>query len=143
MGFRVELTPRAQEDIREIFDWIHENAPEAAARWYDGLAVKLASLEQHPGRCSKAPEEDLVQREIRQLYYGKRPRDWYRALFDIKDDRVRVLRVRRCTQDEVPRDQLESNQLIDSTIHSAKTIRDNVEEPTGGLSAERQERPTQ
>jgi plasmid stabilization system protein ParE len=106
MGFRVELTTRAQEDIREIFEWIREAAAEAAVRWYLGLLVKLATLEQFPTRCSRAPESDIVQRDIRQIYYGRRPKDWFRALFEIQGDVVYVLRVRRCSQSEIPKDEI-------------------------------------
>lgn len=106
MGFRVELTPRSQEDIRETFEWIREAAPEAATRWYVGLIAKLATLETLPSRCSRAPESYVVDRDIRQLYYGLRPKDWFRALFEIRGDVVFILRVRRCTQAEIPTDEL-------------------------------------
>jgi len=102
MAFRVEVTARAQADILEVFDWIREQAPAAAHAWYLGLFEKLSTLAVNPKRCSRAPESDIVDREIRQLYYGKRSHDWFRALFDIKDESVRVLRVRRCSQRELP-----------------------------------------
>ena len=105
MGYRVELTARAQGDIGEIFDWIEEAAHDAAVRWYLGLIAKLVTLQALPNRCSKAPESVVVQREVRQIYYGRRPH-WFRALFEIRGDVVFVLRVRRCAQSEIPKDEL-------------------------------------
>ena len=101
MAFRVELTRRAREDVTEIFEYLEARSPDAAARWYLGLFAKLSTLENQPLRCARAPESDIVGREVRQLFYGRRPRDWFRALFDIEGDDIRVLRIRRCTRAEL------------------------------------------
>jgi plasmid stabilization system protein ParE len=50
-----------------------------------------------PSICSIAPESDYFGREIRQLLYGKRPQK-YRVLFEFRDDRVVVLRVRHSSR---------------------------------------------
>jgi plasmid stabilization system protein ParE len=106
MAFRVELTPRAERDVAELFAWYQERSPDAARRWYLRVVSQLASLDHQPERCALAPESVLVERTIRQLFVGRRKVAWFRALFECRGDAVVVLRLRRCTQDELPADEL-------------------------------------
>jgi plasmid stabilization system protein ParE len=106
MAFEVHVTERAERDVLEVLEWMRAAAPDAAERWIEGLIAKLSSLESGPFRCSRAPESDDVKREIRQLFYGTNRRNWFRVLFDVEHETVRVLRVRRCAQRQVPRDEL-------------------------------------
>ncbi|HXC43321.1 MAG TPA: type II toxin-antitoxin system RelE/ParE family toxin [Candidatus Dormibacteraeota bacterium] len=56
MAYRVNLTSRAQRDLILLFDDIHADTSDAAARWYAGLKAAILSLERNPNRCSIAPE---------------------------------------------------------------------------------------
>ena len=60
--------------------------------------VELESLASFPERCSYAPENGLIEPEIRQLVFGRR-QGAYRALFTIVDDEVRILHIRRAVRD--------------------------------------------
>jgi plasmid stabilization system protein ParE len=42
MAFVVEVTPRAESDIRDAYSYIREFAPEAAERWARGIRPAIA-----------------------------------------------------------------------------------------------------
>jgi len=83
MTYRVEVTDQAEAEAEEAYLWILERAPEAAARWWNGLEEAILSLEEMPARCPLAPENDELEEEIRELLYGKRQHR-YRILFTIR-----------------------------------------------------------
>jgi hypothetical protein len=59
---------------------------------------ELQMLAHFPQRCELAPDNKLVESEIRQLLFGRR-RGAYRALFTIVGNEERVLHVRRAARD--------------------------------------------
>jgi len=69
---------------------------EIANNWYYELQDAIASLENFPNRCSKAPEASVIEREIRQLWVGKRRK--YRVLFVVEDNIVAILHIRHSQQ---------------------------------------------
>jgi len=89
MKYVVIIQPRAESDIDQAAEWIAQDSPTNAARWYDGLTKAIFSLQDFPARCSVAPENGTFPGVIRQLLYGS-----YRILFTVKDDAVHVLHVR-------------------------------------------------
>ena len=93
MTYRVEVTDQAEAEAEEAYLWILERAPEAAARWWNGLDAAILSLEEMPARCRLAPENDEFEEEIRELLYGKRQHR-YRILFTIREQTVIVLHIR-------------------------------------------------
>jgi toxin ParE1/3/4 len=94
MSYRVEITEKAQEEVREAVRWIAQYSPEKAALWHFELLEKVDSLENFPARCPLAPESKIHGKEIQHLIFGK-----YRILFIIEDETVYVLRVRHQAQD--------------------------------------------
>ena len=98
MTYRVVLMPRAVRDLDRAYLWASRHAPETAGRWLNRFYEALQTLSTSPERCGLAPENELVDREIRQFLYGKRRNVW-RALFTIRAKEVRVLHVRRATMD--------------------------------------------
>jgi plasmid stabilization system protein ParE len=97
MTYRVLIQSLALEDLDDYYLWAARHAPDTAARWLTRFQAALQSLAHNPERCTLAPENDKVSREIRQLLFGKRP-NVYRALFTIDQDTVRVLRIRRAAR---------------------------------------------
>jgi plasmid stabilization system protein ParE len=94
MAFRVEITPRAEQDANAILEWLlSQHAGETGLRWFGRLKEAIASLAELPGRCRLAPENASVPFELRQLLYGHKPH-LYRILFTIEGDVVFVLRIR-------------------------------------------------
>ncbi len=101
MTYRVELSIRAQADIREAYEYIGEHGPASPDAWKAGLDRKLTSLETFPESCSLAPENDLVSDEVRQLFYGP-----FRLLFTIRGSKVYVLTVRHGARRTMRADEL-------------------------------------
>ncbi len=98
MSHRVVITANAKANLRSYYLRAAENAPVTAARWLDRFEKTLQTLSDNPRRCPLAPEDDLVDAEVRQLLFG-RGRSVYRALFTISGDDVQVLHVRRAARD--------------------------------------------
>ena len=96
MAFRVELAKSAEIQLEDLYLWLIERAPSQGAIWFNGLERAILSLDQHPERCSVAPENIDPESPIRVLFHGRRPHV-YRVFFAIDDDTktVRVLHVRR------------------------------------------------
>ncbi|MHB8898984.1 MAG: type II toxin-antitoxin system RelE/ParE family toxin [Thermoguttaceae bacterium] len=102
--YKVVLTDRASRDLDQVYQWIVDQSPEAAVRWYHGFIDALSSLSEFPERCQLAPESPRLPGEVRQLLYGKRHS--YRALFTIIGDRVVVQHIRHAARDMVLPDDL-------------------------------------
>lgn len=92
MTYKVLLTPRAVSDADEATGYIKSFAPEAAARWFEGLSRAVLSLSEMPERCAPAPETHVLGVEMRQLLYGKRT-GVYRIIFRIETGAAPVVRV--------------------------------------------------
>ena len=92
MEYAVEVTEVAAAEIDSAYEWIREQAPNAAQRWYAGLMTALNSLRQNPRRCARVLAAEFERLEIRQLVYGRR-RGRYRILFTISGDTVEIVRV--------------------------------------------------
>ena len=86
--FSVEITPSAEADIAEIWDYVAQDSPANAEALILALEEQIASLEKHPERCSRIPENELLGTSYRHLLYGA-----YRTIFRIIGSRVIVLRV--------------------------------------------------
>jgi mRNA-degrading endonuclease RelE of RelBE toxin-antitoxin system len=98
MAYRVDITARAERDLADIYGRIQaENSPQAA-KWFNGVARAMYSLEHYPKRAPITPEN----RELRHLIYGKKPRV-YRIIFKIdeKTSTVYVLHIRAPGRDRM------------------------------------------
>jgi plasmid stabilization system protein ParE len=89
MAYRVELSARAEADIKEAYAYIREHGPANPDDWKSGLEEKLASLETMPERFGLAPESNLANVAIHQTFYGN-----FRILFTVREQRVYVVTVR-------------------------------------------------
>ena len=98
MSYRVAVTATAKANLRSYYLRAAAAAPVTAARWLDRFEKAPATLSDSQLRCPLAPENDLVDVEVRQLRFGRRA-NAYRALFTIAGDEVRVLHVRRALRD--------------------------------------------
>jgi plasmid stabilization system protein ParE len=101
MTYRIAVEATAEHEIRAIVRWKTQNAsPTVAARWYNGLLKKVATLRNYPARCPIAAENDKFPIEIRELLYGRR-RNVFRIIFTIRDDTVAILFVHHAAQQEL------------------------------------------
>jgi plasmid stabilization system protein ParE len=91
--FEVIILPAAERDIGEAYVWIDEYDAEAAIRWYDRLREVIFLLATFPERCPLAPESQFFNREIREIFHGRRQYK-YRILFAVGKNEVHILHVR-------------------------------------------------
>ena len=96
--YKVKIYPTAQQDLREIVDYLNTLSPSAALRYYDKLTQEIASLSTMPERCPRPRDLALAAKgyrylivenylifyvvsggtvQIRRILYGRRD---YRAL---------------------------------------------------------------
>lgn len=91
--YQVIILPSAERDIVEACDWLAERDEEAAVDWNLHLLDVILSLETFPERCPLAPESRFFDREIRQIFHGRR-QNKYRILFSVSENQVEILHVR-------------------------------------------------
>lgn len=103
MGYRVELSRRAECDSEEAFLYIREQALLNAVRWWHGLEAKLRVLERMPESFALAPENQDTTVEVRQILYGH-----YRILYTLRGSTVFVLTVRHGARQFMRAEELES-----------------------------------
>lgn len=81
---RVALLPRADRDLDDIYDWIAEDDPDAAARHVQRLTAAALSLRDFPMRGMARPE---IGESARSLVVGR-----YLVLYRVEDGRVEIVR---------------------------------------------------
>lgn len=91
MAYLVDIKPRAELDLGEIYEAVDAEHSGAAFRWFNGLERAVLTLEETPARCPATPED----RDLRHLLYGNKPHI-YRVIYRIteKHNRVDVLHIR-------------------------------------------------
>lgn len=109
MSFRVKVFRTAVREVDEILDWFirQQKAPTGAEAWYRAYNVALAKLREFADQQSLAPEDEFADFEVRQvLFKTRRGKRFYRLVFTIVDDQVRVMHVRAPGQDLIPPEKL-------------------------------------
>lgn len=86
--FKVEITPSAERDLEEIWDYIAHDNPGNATAFMLRIEEQICSLEQSPERCPLIPENQILGTSYRHLIYGQ-----YRTIFRISVDTVYILRI--------------------------------------------------
>jgi plasmid stabilization system protein ParE len=96
MGYRVELSKRAETDLEQLYAWVTSRAPGQGAAWFNGLERAILGLEQLPRRHRVATGMSGAEPPVRVLNYGHR-QHVYRVFFAIDEQTavVRVLHIRR------------------------------------------------
>lgn len=86
--YRVEVTDSAEGDAFRIYEFIKEDSPSRAARWYGEIERQMRTLARFPRRCPVIPESAEIGVEYRHLIFGN-----YRTVFRIEDDTVWIVRI--------------------------------------------------
>lgn len=102
MVYRVDLTPRAQQDVDRIYDSVIRDAPHQGRLWLDRFEQEILSLSSYPERCAAIPRLSTPNRIVRQLAFGQR-RYAYLVYYVISGDIVNVLHIRRGARKEPTR----------------------------------------
>ena len=87
--FRVDITPSAEADIRDIWNDIAQDNPAQADAFIQTITQQISTLETFPWRCPLIPENDMLGgSDYRHALYGS-----YRTIFRIDENHVIILRV--------------------------------------------------
>lgn len=86
--FRVDITPAAEADIAEIWDYIAQDNPETATSFILRLEEQIGTLERFPERCPSIAENESLGTTYRHLLHGN-----YRTIFKLMGTRVIIMRV--------------------------------------------------
>ena len=106
MAYQVEIGPSALREAEEAYLYIAQDAPDAAIEWFNSLVDAVYSLEDFPNRCPFAPESSDLDRQIRQLIYGKQS-GRYRILFEITGSAVvRILHIRHGARERISAEEI-------------------------------------
>lgn len=97
MTFLVEITPIAEAQIEQAYQWYRQQNPEFADQWFRSLMNTIATLQEKPHRCSLAIEHEIFPKKVRQLLHGK-AKNIYRILFTIRGTTVYILYIRHSSQ---------------------------------------------
>jgi toxin ParE1/3/4 len=91
MAYRVELTVRAERDLKRIYKYIHADDSDPPFAWFNGLETLISSLDELPNRGAVTPED----KKLRHLLYGNKPHV-YRIVYRVYEraKEVRVLHIR-------------------------------------------------
>jgi toxin ParE1/3/4 len=84
---QVVRSPRAEEDLQEIWLYIAADNVDAADRVLDDVATKLSNLADHPQMGASRPD---IAPDLRMLPVGN-----YLVLYRIRGDNVDVVRIVR------------------------------------------------
>ncbi len=86
--YRIFYLPVAQGDLIDIFQYIQEDDPEAAARFVDRIDKAVSKLERHPKLGSVPADERLGRLGYRMLVVNN-----YIVFYVVKKSEVEVRRV--------------------------------------------------
>ena len=93
-GYRIVVLEPAAHDVQAQFDYIQVRSPSGAQFWYEAYLDALERLKVDPIGPSRAPENEHVEEDVRQILFKTRRGHPYRILYTTVGDEVRVLRVR-------------------------------------------------
>jgi plasmid stabilization system protein ParE len=83
MAFRVEISPRAFNELDEIARHIKQQSSfEQAEEWFNAIVAAIRTLEDMPNRCPVADVSKALGQEVRLLLYGRRNRR-YKVYYSI------------------------------------------------------------
>ena len=90
----VRLLATAADDLDQIIGWIAERSPDGAARLLTEFHKLVSILPTSAESDARAAEFDDNGYKIRQAFFRTRKGNTYRAIFLIKGNEVRILRIR-------------------------------------------------
>ncbi len=85
MACRVNIGPRAERDLDDLYVVIDAQDSFVAHHWYQGLKRAILSLEEPPNRPPATPENQ----RLRHLLYGNKPHV-HRVIYRVIERRRRV-----------------------------------------------------
>lgn len=86
--YKVKIFPTAQQDFREVIDYLNTLSPQAADEYYDLLLKEISSLEHMPERCPHVRDLALAAKGYRYLIVKN-----YLIFYVVQGDTVQIRRI--------------------------------------------------
>ena len=86
--YEVKIFPVAQDDLRDIVDYLNTLSPDAAIKYYDLIIEKVGTLTTMPERCPLVKDTQLRLRGYRMLVVNN-----YIVLYVISGKTVEIRRI--------------------------------------------------
>ena len=86
--YLVKITPSAEQDFEDIFDFIAQDNLKKAEDFILEIENKISTLERFPQRCPFVPEKEFLNFPYRHLLHKN-----YRFIFFIEENIIYVLRI--------------------------------------------------
>ena len=86
--YKIKIYKTAQQDLREIVDYLNTLCHSSAIMYYDLIIEKIGSLTKMPERCALLKDTGLRLRGYRALLVDK-----YMVFYVIKGDTVQIRRI--------------------------------------------------
>lgn len=86
--YKVKIYPTAQQDLKDIVDYLNTLSSEAATSYYDEIVEKVQSLSSMPERYPLCRDQQLRLRGYRKLVIRQ-----YIVFFVIRDNTVQIRRI--------------------------------------------------
>lgn len=86
--YELKIFPSAEQDLKDITDYLNELSPQAALKIYDEIIDSIASLGQMPLRCPLAKNTVLRAKEYRMLMVHN-----YVVFYVVNDNTVQIRRI--------------------------------------------------
>ncbi len=86
--YKVKIYPSAQQDLRDIVDYLNTLSPSAALRYYDKLTEEIASLSTMPERCPRPRDLALAAKGYRYLIVEN-----YLIFYVVSEGTVQIRRI--------------------------------------------------
>ena len=94
-AYSVVVAKRARRDAVAIADWLLKRSPLGAERWATAYNEALKKLADDPLQFGEAPERVRTSVKLQQILFKTPKGKYYRAVFIVVENEVRVLRIRR------------------------------------------------
>ena len=86
--YRIKIFPTAQNDLREIANYLNTLSATAATKYYDLIIEKISTLKNMPERCPLAKDAQLRLRGYRILIIKN-----YIAFYVVNGDTIEIRRI--------------------------------------------------
>ncbi len=105
--YEVLFDPHAQAEAFAAADYIAQDSPERAAKWFAGFTRAINSLSTMPMRCAQARESKTLGVDLRHYIYRS-----HRIIFRVEEEAgiVRILHVRHAARRTIGEVQAEEDE---------------------------------
>ncbi len=89
MDFKIEFSPKSEDDLRLIIEYYRDLNPATARRYYLGIIEIIEKLVIYPKRGRAVPEFiDIFYDKYRELIY-----EAFRIMYRIADQNITIIRI--------------------------------------------------